>query len=256
MVLIETIIVAFSMFSVIPMPHIMWDEKNMKYSLCAFPLIGFVIGACMWGVYYLSDMLLLPEMVTGALFTIIPMLITGGIHMDGFADTSDALASHMDRDRKLEILKDPHIGSFAVIKICMYFVVYYALWCSVVQYDVYNAAVIMLSYVLSRCLSGTAVTAFPMAKNTGLAHTFANASVKGKARIVLIIETVIVIAVMCVLSPIGIAMSIAAIVVFIIYRVMSSVQFGGITGDLAGWFLSVCELMMLAAYLISVIYLV
>ena len=49
MTMLETIAVAFSMFSAIPMPQFLWNEKNMRYALCAFPLIGAVIGAVCWG---------------------------------------------------------------------------------------------------------------------------------------------------------------------------------------------------------------
>ena len=49
MTLLETVAVAFSMFSAIPMPQFLWNEKNMRYALCAFPLIGGVIGGVCWG---------------------------------------------------------------------------------------------------------------------------------------------------------------------------------------------------------------
>lgn len=43
-----------------------------------------------------------------------PLLVTGGIHIDGFSDTMDALSSHAERQKKLEIMDDPHIGAFGV----------------------------------------------------------------------------------------------------------------------------------------------
>ena len=50
MTALQTIAVAFAMFSALPMPQFAWNEKNMRYALCAFPLIGVVIGAlwCLW----------------------------------------------------------------------------------------------------------------------------------------------------------------------------------------------------------------
>ena len=48
MKILETIVVAFSMFSALPMPRVDWNEDNMRYSLCAFPLIGAVIGLLCW----------------------------------------------------------------------------------------------------------------------------------------------------------------------------------------------------------------
>ena len=59
-------------------------------------------------------------------FALIPVWITGGIHLDGYADTCDALSSYGDREKKLEILKDPHCGAFAVIRLCSYFLAYFA----------------------------------------------------------------------------------------------------------------------------------
>ena len=63
MTMLETIAVAFSMFSAIPMPQFLWNEKNMRYALCAFPLIGAVIGAVCWGAWSLCGLLGLPELL-------------------------------------------------------------------------------------------------------------------------------------------------------------------------------------------------
>ena len=91
MIILETIAVAFSMFSAIPMPQFPWNERNMRFSLCAFPLIGVVIGllCALWNV--LSSILPVPAFLRGAVFCVLPVLITGGIHLDGYADTWDAL---------------------------------------------------------------------------------------------------------------------------------------------------------------------
>ncbi len=45
MIVLQTIAVAFAMFSAMPVPQFDWNEKNMRYAMCAFPLIGVVIGA-------------------------------------------------------------------------------------------------------------------------------------------------------------------------------------------------------------------
>ena len=46
--ILETVAVAFSMFSALPMPQISWEKRNMRYALCAFPLVGGVIGGLCW----------------------------------------------------------------------------------------------------------------------------------------------------------------------------------------------------------------
>ena len=127
MTVLQTIAVAFAMFSAVPVPQFDWNEKNMRYSLCAFPLVGVLCGA----LWYVCASLPLPAMVRAAGFCLIPVWVTGGIHLDGYADTCDALCSYGDTQKKLDILKDPHCGAFAVIRLCSYFVAYFALCCCV-----------------------------------------------------------------------------------------------------------------------------
>lgn len=107
--------IAFSMYSKIPMPKTDWNKENMKYALCFFPLVGLAIGIIFYLWSLLAKFLALGNIFTTAIYTIIPILITGGIHMDGFVDSMDAINSYQSIERKLEILKDSHIGAFALI---------------------------------------------------------------------------------------------------------------------------------------------
>ena len=240
MIVLQTIAVAFAMFSAIPVPQFDWNEKNMRYAMCAFPLIGVVIGAA-WCV---CGALPLPGLAKAAGFALVPVWVTGGIHLDGYADTCDALSSYGDTAKKLEILKDPHCGAFAVIRLCSYFIAYLAL-CVCVQFTPRVGVLWTLALVGERALSGLAVAAFPMAKNTGLAHTFATAADKTNVRRVLTVLCVLLGAALVALG--GWALVLAACAVFVRYYHAAKNQFGGTTGDLAGWFLQKCEIWMLAA---------
>lgn len=240
MIVLQTMAVAFAMFSALPVPQFAWNSKNMRYALCAFPLIGGVIGA-LWS---LCGVLLLPDIVRVGCFCLLPVAVTGGIHLDGYADTCDALSSYGDREKKLEILKDPHCGAFAVIRLCSYFLAYFAL-CTCVSFAPRVGVLWVLALVLERALSGLAVASFPMAKNTGLAHTFATAADKTVVRRVLAVLAAVLCAGMAALG--GWALVLAALAVLWRYHAVSRKQFGGITGDLAGWFLQKAELWMLAA---------
>ena len=240
MIVLQTIAVAFAMFSAIPVPQFDWNEKNMRYAMCAFPLIGVVIGAA-WCV---CGALPLPGLAKAAGFALVPVWVTGGIHLDGYADTCDALSSYGDTAKKLEILKDPHCGAFAVIRLCSYFIAYLAL-CVCVQFTPRVGVLWTLALVGERALSGLAVAAFPMAKNTGLAHTFATAADKTNVRRVLTVLCVLLGEALVALG--GWALVLAACAVFVRYYHAAKNQFGGTTGDLAGWFLQKCEIWMLAA---------
>lgn len=240
MIFLQTVAVAFAMFSALPMPQFDWNEKNMRYALCAFPLVGAVCGV----LCCLCGWLPLPTAVQAAGWSLLPVWVTGGIHLDGYADTCDALASCGDTAKKLEILKDPHCGAFAVIRLCSYFLAYVAL-CACVRFTPRVGAVWTLALVGERALSALTIAAFPLAKNTGLAHTFATAADRVRVRKMLVLLCAALAAALVIL--VGGALAAAAGCVFARYAVVARRQFGGITGDLAGWFLQKCEIWMLAA---------
>ena len=89
-------IIAISMYSKIPMPNVEWSEDRMRYVMCFFPLVGIVQGAALglW-LHFALDVLNLSVGAAALTGAAIPLLVTGGIHMDGFLDTMDAI--HSDR---------------------------------------------------------------------------------------------------------------------------------------------------------------
>ena len=91
----NSFLIALSMYSRIPVPQAEWTEKNLRWALCFFPLVGAVIGALGYGVYCLCEFLALPQLLAGALLTALPVVVTGGIHLDGFCDTTDAISSRL-----------------------------------------------------------------------------------------------------------------------------------------------------------------
>lgn len=251
MIAAETIAVAFAMFSAIPVPQPTWNERNMRYALCAFPLIGLVcaLAYALWAA--VCAYWQIPLVLQAAGYCLAPVLVTGGIHLDGYADTCDALASYADAEQKQKILKDPHCGAFALIRVCCYFVAYYAL-CGSLQMDGPALVCLGIGFVLERALSGWAVAAFPLAKNTGLAHTFATAADRKTVRRILLMVALSLSVLLCAAGKAsGAAMTAAAWLVLWRYHRVAQKQFGGISGDLAGWFLQKAEFWMLATLVIS-----
>ena len=247
MAFFETIAVAFAMYSAIPVPQPEWNQRNMRYALCAFPLVGVACGLLWWGWSVVCGVLGFPDLLRGAGFCLLPVMVTGGIHLDGYADTSDALSSHAPREKKLEILKDSHCGAFAAIKLCGYFTASWALCCTL-RPSREAIWCVGLAFVLSRAMSGFAIAAFPLAKNTGLAYTFAAGADRRRAQVVLALTTAAAAAAMCWIGrAAGAGMVATAVLVYWHYYHTAKKQFGGITGDLAGWFLQRAEVWMLAA---------
>lgn len=234
--------IAFAMYSKIPMPRADWSKENMRYMMCLFPFVGIVVGALVVLWSYLSDLLGAGDILRSAVYVLIPVLVTGGIHLDGLLDTADALSSYQEKERKLEILKDSNAGAFAVITACSYFLACFAVWSEITAHQ---ALVLALGFVLSRSFSGLSVATFPCARHTGTVAAFSDAAQKRTVVSVLILLILVSGSVMCVLDlKLGAAAVIGALLVFGGYYRMSMKQFGGITGDLAGFFLQICELVM------------
>ncbi|MGI6094638.1 MAG: adenosylcobinamide-GDP ribazoletransferase [Lachnospiraceae bacterium] len=236
--------IAMAMYSKIPVPQSDWNKENMRYAMCFFPAVGVVIGVLTWlwgnfAGHWVGNTLYYVILV------LIPVFVTGGIHLDGLLDTADALSSYQERERKLEILKDSHAGAFAIIVGITYFLLYYGVYSEV---SLRLLPIVCIGFVLSRTLSAYGIAKFPMAKNTGLAHTFSDGAQKQTVRKTCIVLAVLCLAAMCLVNlAAGLVCFASALAVFGWYYHMSMKQFGGITGDLAGFFLQICELVMTAS---------
>lgn len=224
--ILQGFVIAFSMYSKIPMPRLEWTEKNMKYCLCYFPLIGLVIGAVMNLWYHLAVYAEFGVLFRTAVLVLIPVVITGGIHLDGLLDTADALSSYKTREEKLEILKDSHAGAFAIIVGISYFVLCFGVF-SEVTAD--KLPVIGLGFMMSRAFSGLGLVTLKKAKNTGLLRTFADAAANKRVMIVMAIYIAVTAIAMVLLNPLyGCVAFGLALLTFWWYRSMAYNKFGEI----------------------------
>lgn len=250
--------IALSMYSKVPMPHSDWTEENMRYAMCFFPLVGMITGVLTLFWHYFADIISLRGTAFSAIILLlIPMVVSGGIHFDGFVDTSDALSSYQPQEKRLEILKDPRTGAFGVIYAILYFLIYYGIYSLAEAQSGKGADLlwksIALTFVLSRSLSGFSVVTFRKAKNTGLAAAFSDGAQKRTVQITMLFLFLLTISLLCMLSlPYAIAAAAAVLLVFFGYRRTANQKFGGITGDLAGWFLQIAELSM--AFALTAVY--
>ncbi len=94
------------------------DQEDFKKGIWWMPVIGLIIGLLLFGVYLLLRSFTSPLLLAFLLF-LLYVLITGGLHIDGFADTLDAFGSNRQRERMLKIMKDSHIGTFGVLGIVL-----------------------------------------------------------------------------------------------------------------------------------------
>ena len=243
--MLRSLITAFSTYSRIPMPSIEWDEKNLKYVLWCFPLVGAVQGALLWGLSFLLSKLQVSTILMGVAMCAACILINGGIHMDGFLDTIDALNSFADKKKRLAILKDPHIGAFGAIYAVVYLLMSAAVW-STLGSRIFPEGIFV--FVMSRTLSGAGIVSIPTASEEGSAAALVKACDRRNTRTFLTILFIIEAAAFCLITPVsGVICVGIALFVFWHYLYTAVKYFGGVTGDVAGYFLQLCELACLTA---------
>ena len=244
---------AFSAFSKIPMPQVEWREENMRWMMCFFPLIGVAIALVLAAWFWICGAAGFGSVLFAAGVALLPVAVTGGIHLDGFCDVVDAQSSHAEPERKREILKDPHTGAFASMGVAAYLVLYTAI-ATELSPDWRIAVLLGGMHVASRCLSGLATILFPTSASKGMLSMFHEAGSKRVVAVVLVIELVACALVMAFggTVPAACAMLACGLMCWALLFPFAKTQFGGMSGDLAGFFLQVAELVMLAALVVVV----
>lgn len=263
--------ITLSMYTRIPMKRIDWTDEYMKYSLCFLPVPGFVLGIAEMIWFIISMALNFTPVYFAAVSCIIILLVTGGIHMDGFIDLSDAHNSYeKEKKIKLQIMKDPHVGGFGVIWFVAYMLMLFASF-----YELYSTAggfnniwilgaeqvvspgslailhlplALTAIFMTSRGLAVYAIASIPLAKEEGMLYGFVKAADKKTLYIAAAATAVVCEAAMLIMFgiPALIFIPAAALLSFVI-RHKAIGEFSGLTGDICGWFIQVSEVVLMAA---------
>lgn len=230
-----------SMFCAIPFPCKIWDEKARDKLLWCLPLVGLEIGFIWWLIYLVCDYFALPMLLQGAVLCASPFLLTGCIHLDGFMDVTDAVGSCRDLERRREILKDSHVGSFAVIG-CVLLIVFQFACCAGV-YNWVDSRMLILIPVVSRSCSALAVAVLPKMSTSQYVQKKA-----GTADIYIPVACLLLcLTAAALLSP---ACGWAVLIQLAVYALALRKGFknlGGMNGDISGYALTLSELGALAA---------
>ncbi len=165
-----------SMFCAIPSPYQGWDEEARPLMLLFLPLVGLELGIYWALAGWLCHLLALPQAITGLVLAVLPYLLSGFIHLDGFLDVTDAVGSCRSLERRREILKDSHVGAFAVIGCCILMIAAFAFAVS----GGGNVWILLLVPVVSRCCSALAVTVLRPMSTSQYAGSFREGVSRGQ----------------------------------------------------------------------------
>ena len=239
MSLFKGFVMSLGMFSIIPVPKNSWNDKYMPMIIPNLPLVGALIGIIWYGSASVMLMLSAPLMMHSAILLFIPFILNGFIHADGFMDTVDAVFSRKNIDEKKRILKDPHVGSFAVIAVVGLIILQFSAVYTIV--DTQKGLLIFVFIpVISRCIVGIAMLNLKPAFETGYNTLFRNNT---KPRHTVLICLIMLICLSVVWFWIGIMGMplLAEAVVGIIATLYLYNHFQGMSGDLCGCIITVSE---------------
>ena len=193
-----------------------------------FPVVGIIIGLILAGLHYLLDFLLPPAVVSGLLLAAL-VVLSGGLHLDGLADTMDGLAGHRTPERRLEIMHDSRIGGIGAVGLFLFLILEYIGLNSIP--DKWMMFTLLLVPAVSRWAMVNAVFSYPYARHEGLGKAFK----QGVGWKEFLIASLITLALAGILFQIAGLIIVAAIFIIINGAALYfKRQLGGLTGDTYG----------------------
>ena len=223
--MIQGLILSIQFFTRIPINiTVDFNEKNIRYCIFFMPLVGAMIGVLGGLTYYL----IAPynKLIASFITLLTTIILTGGLHIDGLADTFDGFLANKDREKTLEIMKDSRIGAFGVLSIVMHLLFMLILLMSIEKAPL----VMILSFSNSRLVAAIIISYKKSAKAGGLGSLFH----KSNPKKLIIVSTFIYLAVLIFLDikyliPLGINFLLAEFISKVSYK-----KINGLTGDVYG----------------------
>ena len=230
------------MYSAIPVKCLNWTKENLRHAMLFFPVVGILCAAGTALLWMICQLLHCKALLFAVLAVTGMVFLTGGIHLDGFCDTADALYSRRPQEEKLRILKDPNCGPFAVFSVILVFLLQTAAYDTLYTANSLSICGLLAGgFWISRCLSGFSVTRFSCAPTSSLAKTFGENAGKHVSLGLMLELSAAAVCLLVFYRWIALILLGLSGVLFWGYYRMQKKQFGGMTGDLAGFFLVICE---------------
>lgn len=221
------------------------SEKDFGASLIYFPLVGLLLGLLLSGCVFLFSFL--PDAVRAALILLVSIVISGAIHLDGFADTCDAFYGNKPKEKILEIMRDSHIGVMAVIGLCALLLLKFSLLVSIANEHLCKLLIFMPLF--SRYCQVIACVSCGYARNDGKAKYFVEYAGRKEFLIATIFTVLFSLLLMKLKGVILLALCLFLVLLFIM-RIKRRI--GGMTGDTIGAISEAAEVLVLLFGLILI----
>ncbi|MGL4790993.1 MAG: adenosylcobinamide-GDP ribazoletransferase [Anaerotignaceae bacterium] len=242
MSILNSFLVCMSLYSTIPMVAPNWETGNTKYTFCFIPFIGLIIGV----VAYLLAMLMVgfTSVFSAVVVMAVPIIISGGIHLDGLVDTCDGIFSYGDKEKRLQILSDPLTGAVGVIGCVTYTFLIFGGYVEVITQNKFLVLLVPI-FAISRSVGVLGLLTIESAKKDGLGRSFVDMASKKTCIVTNFIWLMCGMGFVFYINALmGVIFIIAGILFFCWYRNFIRKTFGGITGDLTGFLIMAMEFLL------------
>ena len=233
--------VATGFFTRIPVPASACRPARLADAAWAFPLVGAGIGGVAAFAFLLAQLFGLGDWPAALLAVLAGIVLTGALHEDGLADTTDGLIGGHDRDQRLMIMRDSRHGTFGVVAI-VFSVLFRASALAGIGEPIYAGLALIAAHAASRAALPVAMLALAPARTDGLGAT------AGRPRIPVAIGALAIglLITLAVLGPArgAMAFGLAGAAMFGL-GVLAHRGIGGYTGDVLGAFEQTGEMVML-----------
>jgi adenosylcobinamide-GDP ribazoletransferase len=230
---VQGLILAMQFLTRIPIPIACpWERQSIKGALSSFGIVGLIIGGILALTLSITDSVF-PEWMSALLIVTLWVFLTGGLHLDGLMDVADAVGSNAPLEKKLVIMKDPQVGSFAVLTAIFHLVWKVAFIYGFLTYPDMELQLLLLCVILipacSRLIPLFLLYYVPVMKQEGLAYQWKqHISVRE-----VFIGTAIVF-IYTLLYPYMFLIFLSYFVYFFFIRIWILKNFKGINGDILG----------------------
>lgn len=231
---------AFGLLTTLPfgMPEA-WQPGDSGRAGSWYPLVGIVIGGLTWLVWLMLGQFF-PPLVVGVLTVVVWVGLTGGLHLDGLADCCDGLLGSATRERRLEIMKDPHLGTFGGIGLMLVLLTKAAVLSVIAPA---SGLGIILAATVSRWLILPA-SLLPLANPGGMGADFA----AGLRRNAIFFTAILPLGIAFLLGVPGFVALLVALAAAAVVLGLAYCRIGGVTGDVFGLLVEVAETAVLLSF--------
>ena len=240
----RTFCIAFGLMTTLPfrLPDD-WTAGDSGRAAVWYPLVGLVIGALTW-LAWKAAMFVFPSLVSGMLALLIWVALTGGLHLDGLADCCDGLLASVSVERRLEIMKDPHIGAFGVIGLILVLFLKAAILASLTSTT--SLGILLASSLGRWCILPAGL--LPLARPSGMGVDFAS----GFRRSFIFWGAIIPVVMTIILGARGVLSTLLGLGAAGLVLWLAKSRINGVTGDVFGMVVEIAETFTLLGFAIVI----